>query len=308
MNDNTRIDYVVKSSNPLKGRLKIPGDKSISHRALMLAAIADGKTHISGFLDGEDTLATKAVLESMGVEINMPTANDVIVTGVGLHGLTAPVQPLYFGNSGTSVRLMAGLLAGQKFDSRLTGDASLSVRPMLRVTGPLQAMNAEIECSAAGTLPIDVHGGRELQGISYELPVASAQLKSSILLAGLYAKGTTCVVEPAVTRDHTERMLIHFGCQLEKSNNQVCIKSQSLTATDLEVPADISSATFFIVAACIRPGSELMLENIGINPTRNAVITILKQMGASISIENERQVSGEPVADIRVSYGRLQGI
>ena len=308
MSDTSRIDYIVKSSSPLQGTLTVPGDKSISHRALMLAAIADGKTRIHGFLEGEDTLATMAVLKEMGVIIEREQAGNISVNGVGLHGLKAPAKPLYFGNSGTSVRLMAGLLAGQKFDTSLTGDPSLTGRPMRRITLPLQQMQADIECSHTGTLPIVIHGGRKLQAINYDLPVASAQLKSSILLAGLYAEGTTCIVEPAITRDHTERMLGYFGCPVVKNGGRICISAHKLKSRDLEIPGDISSAAFFIVAACIREGSELLLENIGVNPTRNAVITILKLMGASIDLENERETCGEPVADIRVKYSRLQGI
>jgi len=274
----------------------------------MLAAIADGDTHVSGFLDSEDTAATMAALQAMGVVIDRHGPHDLTVHGVGLHGLQAPAAALYFGNSGTSVRLMAGILAGQRFATRLTGDASLSHRPMHRIVDPLQQMHAVIECSEQGTLPIDIHGGSTLSGMTYSMPVASAQLKSALLLAGLYASGKTCVIEPAVTRDHTERMLAHFGCHIEIDGRQICVSGQPLTARDIQVPADISSATFFIVAACITPGSDLLLQRIGVNPTRDAVINILQSMGADISLQNRQQISGEPVADIRVRYSRLHGI
>lgn len=290
------------------GQIQIPGDKSISHRALMLAAIADGDTHVRGFLDSEDTAATMAALQAMGVVIDRHGAHELTIHGVGLHGLKAPPAALNFGNSGTSVRLLSGILAGQPFDTRLTGDASLSRRPMRRIIAPLQQMHARIDCSGEGTLPMTIYGGRELAGITYPMPVASAQLKSALLLAGLYAGGRTCVIEPAVTRNHTERMLMHFGCNIEVSGRQICISSQPLTARDIEVPADISSAAFFIVAACITPGSDLLLESIGINPTRAAVISILQAMGADISLQNRQQISGEPVADIRVRHAILHGI
>ena len=303
-----RIDYRIKGSVPLRGSLRIPGDKSISHRALMLAAIADGLTGISGFLDGADTVATMTALQAMGVTVDRHGPHDLTVHGVGLHGLRPPARPLDLGNSGTSVRLLSGLLAGQGFDCELTGDASLQRRPMRRVVDPLRLMQAGIECSEAGTLPIRIRGGCHLTGITYNLPVASAQLKSALLLAGLYASGRTCVIEPAATRDHTERMLGHFGVDLERSGQQVCLSSQALTARDIEIPADISSAAFFLVAATITPGSDLLLTSIGVNPTRHAVLEILQGMGADISLQQQRQISGEPVADIRVRHQQLHGI
>lgn len=307
MPESNRIDYTVKKSSPLTGRIQIPGDKSISHRALMLASIAEGDTRVNGFLDSEDTNATMAALQAMGVDIDRNGPHELTVHGVGPQGLRPPPAALYFGNAGTSVRLMAGILAGQQFDTQLTGDASLSLRPMRRIVEPLQQMHADIECSGGGTLPISIRGGRELAGITYTMPVASAQLKSTLLLAGLYASGNTCVIEPAVTRDHTERMLVHFGCNIEITGRQICISSQPLTARDIEVPADISSATFFIVAACITPGSDLILEKIGVNPTRAAVLTILQSMGADITLQNNRQIAGESAADIRVRHAELQG-
>jgi len=308
MSDNNRIDYLVKGAGPLQGQVRIPGDKSISHRALMLAAIAEGTTHVSGFLDGADTIATMQALQAMGVVVDRQTPHELTVHGVGLHGLKHPAGPLYLGNSGTSVRLLSGLLAGQKFDSELTGDTSLSRRPMQRVVVPLQQMQADIECTEAGTLPIRIRGGRQLTGITYVIPVASAQLKSALLLAGLYASGKTCVIEAAATRDHTERMLGHFGCHIAQTDKQICLSSQKLTARDIEVPADISSATFFMVAASITAGSDLYLEKIGVNPSRHAVLEILQAMGADITIHNQQTRSGEPVADIRVRSGNLLGI
>ena len=308
MKDNKRIDFNVGAGTALRGRLRVPGDKSISHRALMLAAIAEGRSTIRGFLDGEDTIATMNALRLMGVEIEHTDKTLVIIDGVGLHGLSASTQPFNLGNSGTSVRLFAGLLAGQAFDSELIGDASLMQRPMKRITDPLQQMGATISCTDLGTLPIRIRGNAQLKGISYTMPVASAQLKSAILLAGLYASGRTCVSEPAVTRDHSERMLKQFGCTLEKSATGICISAQRLLAQDISVPGDISSAAFFMVAASIVPGSDLMLENVGVNPTRHAVIEILRQMGADIEFKDATELSGEPVANIRVRHSQLHGI
>ena len=273
----------------------------------MLGAIAEGRTRIEGFLNSEDTRATINALRLMGVEIET-NASTISIEGVGLHGLTAPGEPLNLANSGTSVRLFAGLLSGQSFDSQLLGDESLMQRPMRRITDPLQQMGAQIHCTKAGTLPIRITGNTKLTGITYVMPVASAQLKSAILLAGLYASGKTCVIEPAVTRDHSERMLSQFGCAIEKQDNKICISPQRLRAQDISIPADISSAAFFMVAALIVPGSDLLLENVGINPSRHAVIEILRLMGADITLENEKIMSGEPIANIRVRYSQLSGI
>ena len=309
MSDPVSINYIVAPGGALKGRFRLPGDKSISHRALMLSAIAEGQTRINGFLEGEDTLATLSAFRAMGVEITHRNQQDVVVNGVGLHGLTAPSGPLDLGNSGTSVRLLAGLLSGQSFNSELIGDASLMRRPMRRVTQPLQMMNADITCTQQGTLPIKIRGGRKLHGIDYALPIVSAQLKSCLLLAGLYAEGKTCIHEPAQTRDHTERMLEQFGYVLNMRNNPICITGGGkLRATEITVPGDISSAAFFIVGACISEGSEITLEQVGINPTRDAVIHILKSMGADITVNNPRIQSGEPVGDIRVRSSQLHGI
>ncbi len=301
--------FIVQPSRSLQGTLRVPGDKSISHRAIMLGALAEGTTQISSFLEGEDTLATLAAFRTMGVSITGPHQGQVTLHGVGLHGLQAPATPLYLGNSGTSMRLLAGLMSGQSFSVEMTGDNSLSRRPMRRVTEPLITMGARIETTSLGTPPLKITGGQSLQGIDYTMPVASAQVKSSLLLAGLYAKGETCVTEPAPTRDHTERMLRGFGYPVKREQQRVCIPGGGLLqATSIEVPADISSAAFFMVGASIAKDSELLLKHVGINPTRIGIITILRQMGANIRLQNEREVGGEPVADILVSASPLQGI
>ena len=309
MSDSSSINYIVAPGGVLQGRHRVPGDKSISHRALMLGVIAEGQTKIIGFLEGEDTLATLSAFRAMGVKVTHRSRQDVVVNGAGLHGLTVPSGTLDLGNSGTSVRLLAGLLAGQTFDSELTGDASLMKRPMRRVTEPLQMMGADISCTEQGTLPIRIRGGRKLHGIDYTLPVTSAQLKSCLLLAGLYAEGQTCIHEPAPTRDHTERLLGQFGVAIKQRNNTICVNGGGkLRATEINVPGDISSAAFFIIGACIAKGSDITLEQVGINPTRAAVIQILKAMGADITVDKQRMQSGEPVADIRARSSRLHGI
>ncbi|MFT5351981.1 MAG: 3-phosphoshikimate 1-carboxyvinyltransferase, partial [Gammaproteobacteria bacterium] len=221
MRDNKRVDFTVTAGLPLRGSLRVPGDKSISHRALMLGAIADGTTSIDGFLESEDTDATMRALRMMGVEITRTDEGTISIEGVGMHGLAEPTEALDLGNSGTSVRLFAGLLSGQSFNSRLLGDESLMQRPMRRIVDPLQQMGAAIRCSEAGFLPIDITGNSKLHALTYVMPTASAQLKSAILLAGLYTEGKTCVIEPAVTRDHSERMLSQFGCSIEKSDKQI---------------------------------------------------------------------------------------
>ena len=308
MIDNKRVDFTVHPGSALTGSLRVPGDKSISHRALMLGAIAEGESRIEGFLDSEDTNATMNALREMGVKIHRGEDRVMCINGVGMNGLSSPHEALNLGNSGTSVRLFAGLLSGQAFDSELLGDDSLMQRPMRRITEPLQKMGAAIRCSDAGTLPIHITGKKKLRGMTYVMPVASAQLKSAILLAGLYAQGKTCVVEPTVTRDHSERMLSQFGCPMEKNDNQICLTARPLRAQSIIVPGDISSAAFFMVAASIVPGSNLLLEDVGINPTRHAVIEILQSMGAEINIEDERIVSGEPVANLRVRHSGLKGV
>jgi len=303
------VIFQAQPGGRLTGSLRVPGDKSISHRSIMLGSLADGTTQISGFLEGEDSLATLAAFRAMGVDIEGPTNGKVTVHGVGLHGLKAPTQALYLGNSGTSIRLLAGLMAGQAFDATMTGDASLSKRPMRRVTEPLVSMGAVIDTTEQGTAPLKVHGGSSLKGIDYKMPVASAQVKSCVLLAGLYAQGKTCVTEPAPTRDHTERMLQGFGYPVQVNGSTVCLEGGgTLTATTIEVPADISSAAFFLVGASIAEGSQLKLEHVGMNPTRIGVINILRTMGANIVVSNEREVGGEPVADLTVTSAPLKGI
>ncbi|MBK1730207.1 3-phosphoshikimate 1-carboxyvinyltransferase [Thiococcus pfennigii] len=301
--------FHLSPGGALRGRLRVPGDKSISHRAIMLGSIADGETEISGFLEGADALATLGAFRQLGVQIDGPEGGRVRIRGVGRDGLRGADGPLDMGNSGTSMRLLSGLLAGQRFASTLIGDASLSRRPMRRVTGPLAEMGAQIATTEEGTAPLRITPTPELAGIDYRLPVASAQVKSSLLLAGLYARGRTCVTEPAPTRDHTERMLAAFGYPLTRDGARVCLEGGGrLRGCRLEVPADISSAAFFLVGASIAPGSDLTLEHVGINPTRTGVIDILRAMGADIRIEAERDVGGEPVADLRVRSAPLRGI
>lgn len=306
---STDLIFLAKPGSSLAGRIRVPGDKSISHRSIMLGSLAEGTTEVEGFLEGEDALATLQAFRDMGVVIEGPHHGRVTIHGVGLHGLKAPVGPLYMGNSGTSMRLLSGLLAAQPFDTTLTGDASLSKRPMNRVAKPLREMGAVIETGPEGRPPLTIKGGQRLTGMAYEMPMASAQVKSCLLLAGLYAAGSTSVTEPAPTRDHTERMLRGFGYPVSVDGSTACVESgHKLTATRIEVPADISSAAFFLVAASIAEGSELVLEHVGINPTRTGVIDILKLMGGDITLENQREVGGEPVADIRVRAAKLKGI
>ncbi len=308
MNTRRSTRFRIKPGGHITGRITVPGDKSISHRALMLGAIAEGETTIHGFLQGEDTVATARALQQMGVAIDN-TGGLVRIQGVGLRGLQASDRPIDLGNSGTSVRLMTGLLAAQSFDSTLLGDDSLMRRPMLRVIEPLRRMNADITCSDHGTLPVKISGGSRLQAIDYELPVASAQLKTCLLLAGLYADGITTIVEPQTTRDHTERMLGTFSHATSRNENRITItKATKLVGTRINVPADFSSAAFFIVAATITPGADVVLENVGVNPTRNAMLKIMTLMGADIRLQKRRVQSGEPVADIHVKRSQLQGI
>jgi len=299
----------VNPGGSLHGKISVPGDKSISHRAIMLGALADGITEVDGFLEGEDSITTLNAFRAMGVSIDGPTGGRVIIHGAGLHGLRAPSGPLDLGNSGTSMRLLAGLMSAQAFNVAMTGDDSLSRRPMKRVTGPLISMGARIETSDQGTPPLHITGGRMLTGIDYHMPVASAQVKSALLLAGLYAKGKTCITEPAPTRDHTERMLTGFGYRVERQANRVCVAGGGrLIAGHIDVPADISSAAFFMVGAAIAIGSDITLTGVGINPTRTGVINILRQMGADIGVIQQRESGGEPVADVRVRYSKLHGI
>ncbi|MCB1824625.1 MAG: 3-phosphoshikimate 1-carboxyvinyltransferase [Candidatus Competibacteraceae bacterium] len=306
----TDLTFTVEPGGALRGRLRVPGDKSISHRAIMLGALAEGMTAVTGFLEGEDCLATLRVFHAMGVRIDGPDQGRVTVHGVGLHGLRAPTGTLDMGNSGTSMRLMSGLLAGQAFDTVLSGDASLNRRPMRRVTEPLALMGARIEATESGTAPLRMHGGQRLTGIDYSLPVASAQVKSCLLLAGLYAAGVTRITEPAPTRDHTERMLAGFGYPLAREGDRIVAIAGGgrLAGTEIDVPADISSAAFFLVGASIAPGSDLLLEHVGVNPTRTGVLDILRLMGADIEVLNRRLAGGEPVADLRVRHAPLHGV
>ena len=306
----SQIDYLVKPGGRLSGEFRVPGDKSISHRSIMFGSIADGTTHVTGFLQGEDSLNTLRAFRAMGVEIDGPNdKGEVTIHGVGIDGLQPPVEDIDLGNSGTSIRLMSGLLSGQAFDVVLSGDRSLSKRPMKRVTDPLALMGAKVDTEEGGKPPLRIHGGSAIKGIDYKLPMASAQVKSCVLLAGMYAQGKTCVTEPAITRDHTERMLNAFGYPVETIGNRMCIEGGGrLTACSIDVPADISSAAFFLVAASIAEEADITLMHVGVNPTRTGVIDILKLMGANIELLNERIVGGEPVADIRVKSTQLKGI
>ncbi len=300
--------FICQPGSAVQGSIRVPGDKSMSHRAVMLAAIAEGESHISGFLQGEDSLNTIRAMQKLGVNIDRD-GDRVVVQGVGLHGLTRADGDLDMGNSGTAIRLLLGLLAGQTFDSRLLGDESLCSRPMERVINPLLSMGAAIESESGGRAPLQIRGKQTLRAIEYDMPVASAQVKSCILLAALYAQGETIVREPAPTRDHSERMLRGFGCDVVSDGAEIRIKGrQRLYACDIEVPADISSAAFFMVAASIGRDSEILLQHVGVNPTRTGVIDILRLMGADITLGNRREIGGEPVADIRVRSAQLQGI
>lgn len=304
--------YRVRPGGALRGRLRVPGDKSISHRALLLGAIAEGTTRISGFLEAADTLATLAAIERLGVTVRRPGPGRVEVEGAGLHGLRAPEAALDLGNAGTAMRLLAGLLAGQPFAAELTGDASLRRRPMRRITEPLARMGAAVGTGDGGTPPLVFPGrprGAPLDAIDWTLPVASAQAKSCVLLAGLYARGRTCVREPAASRDHTERMLAGFGAPPARDGTRTCVEGGArLAGCEVEVPADFSSAAFFLVGASIAPGSDLVLEGVGVNPTRTAAIAILREMGARIDVLDEHAAAGEPRADLRVRAAPLAGI
>ncbi|GLQ46190.1 3-phosphoshikimate 1-carboxyvinyltransferase [Dyella lipolytica] len=308
MSGAQRLDWVSRPVSSLQGDVVVPGDKSVSHRSMMLSAIAEGTSHIRGFLEGEDTRATAAVLSQLGVSIEAPSAGERIVHGVGLHGLRGSDKSLDCGNAGTGMRLLTGLLAGQSFDSTLIGDESLSKRPMRRVTDPLAKMGAQID-SQDGLPPLRVRGGRALHGIRYELPVASAQVKSALLLAGLYAEGSTEVIEPHPTRDYTERMLAAFGWPIVFSPGHAKLEGgHRLCATDVVVPADFSSAAFFLVAASIVPGSTLRLPAVGLNPRRTGLLEALQLMGADIHVENRSESGGEAVGDLVVRYAPLHGI
>ena len=303
------MDWISKPAHPLRGDVRVPGDKSISHRAAMFASLADGVSRISGFLEGEDTRATAHAFAQMGVRIETPNASERIVHGVGIDGLKPPAAAIDCGNAGTGMRLLTGLLAGQGFDTTLTGDESLSKRPMRRVIEPLAQMGAKIESQPGGLPPLRISGKRTLCGTDYTLPVASAQVKSALLLAGLYAQGETQVTEPHPTRDYSERMLRAFGYPIEFSAGHARLSGgHRLHATDVVVPADFSSAAFFLVAASITPGSELILRDVGMNPRRTGLLQALRLMGADIGETNARELGGEPVADLVVRHALLRGI
>jgi len=300
--------FKVEPKGALQGSIRVPGDKSISHRTIIMGAIAEGTTHVKGFLEGEDSLATLEAFRAMGVVISEPNNGSLNIQGVGLHGLQAPQHDLDMGNSGTAMRLLTGLLAAQSFSSVLVGDESLSTRPMNRVTDPLITMGAHIDLEEGRLAPIRISPA-QLEAINYEMPVASAQVKSCLLLASLYVNGSSSITEPAPCRNHTELMLQGFGYPLQVRENKVEIKGGGkLKACDIDIPADISSAAFFLVGASIAPGSDLTLKHVGMNPTRIGVINILRAMGANIECLREYEAGGEAVADIRVRYAPLHGI
>lgn len=300
--------YRVEPSQAVKGEISVPGDKSVSHRSIMLGSIANGVTTVSGFLRGEDNMATLNAFRAMGVRIE-DDGLTLKIHGKGIHGLSEAEDVIDCGNSGTSIRLLTGLLSGQSFFSVLTGDKYLRKRPMKRVVTPLAAMGAKIAGRAGGEkAPLGITGS-PLKGITYDSPVSSAQVKSAILLAGLYAEGETVVREPHLSRDHSERMLKHFGADIDARGTEVRIRGgRELTAQEIVVPGDISSAAFFMVAGLIVPGSELLIKGVGVNPTRTGIIDILRLMGGDIKLLNQREVSGEPVADILVKSSELCGI
>lgn len=303
-------DLTIKTSRGLRGAMTLPGDKSMSHRSVIFAAIAEGDTLINGFLAGDDTLNTARAVESLGIVIDGLGSSRLTVRGKGLHGLTEPSGVLDLGNSGTGMRLLAGLLAGQDFFSILTGDQYLRKRPMARIVEPLRAMGAVIDGRSGGRLaPLSIRGsGPKTRGIDYTSPVASAQVKSALLLAGLYAEGETTVSEPSKSRDHTERMLRFFNAEVMERGTAVTLRGRQVLRPKgpIDIPADISSAAFFMVAACIVPGSDLLIKNVGVNPTRTGIIDVLLSMGADITLQNPRVQAGEPVADIGVRYRKLR--
>ncbi|HEG1062402.1 TPA: 3-phosphoshikimate 1-carboxyvinyltransferase [Legionella pneumophila] len=302
------LNFISKPVGCLKGEITVPGDKSISHRSIIFGAIAIGTSVIDGFLDGEDCIATLKAFQSMGVRIEGPGKQRVIIHGVGKYGLKQPQNIIDCVNSGTSMRLLAGLLAAQQFDSQLTGDESLLKRPMLRISRPLSQMGADVT-TQDGKPPIVIKGGKKLNGIHYVMPEASAQVKSCLLLAGMYAEGQTKITENAVSRDHTERMLRTFSYPVQIQDGAIVIdRNGECHGTRLNIPGDISSAAFFIVAASITPGSDVLIRNVGINPTRTGIIHILTEMGADIRVLNQRAYGEEPVADLHIRYSQLKGI
>ena len=299
--------FIVEPAAGVAGEVTVPGDKSVSHRAVMFGALASGRTHVTGFLEGEDCLSTMKAVAHLGVHVERPGPGEVIVDGVGLHGLRAPAVTLDMGNAGTAMRLFMGLLSAQPFDSELIGDESLMRRPMERAAKPLREMGAQIT-TQDGKPPVRIRGGARLHGIRYEMPVASAQVKSAVLLAGLYASGTTTVVEPAVTRDHTERMLQSFGCEVRARDGVVSLEAPAqLQGTQIRVPGDISSAAFFLVAACLGAREPFTIRDVGVNPTRTGILEMLALMGADLRLINHRSWGMEPVADIEVRPSQLHG-
>ncbi len=302
-------EFRVQPAKRVSGRFAVPGDKSISHRAVMFGALAEGTTTVSGFLPGADTLATAQILRQLGVTIDRTSETGLTIHGVGKGGLRPSAIPLDCGNAGTAMRLLAGLLAGQSFASTLIGDESLSRRPMRRVMEPLLRMGARIESSAAGTAPLRIEASGGLRGIDYTCPVASAQIKSCVLLAGLYASGETTVTEPAATRDYTERMLAALGADVSVDGLRVRLRpGPELAAQPIAVPGDFSSAAFFLVAGSIAPAADLTIENVGLNPRRTGLLDTLLEMGARIEILDRREIAGEPVGDLRVRSSLLRGI
>jgi 3-phosphoshikimate 1-carboxyvinyltransferase len=309
MSDQTLEKRTINPAKSLRGDISVPGDKSISHRSIMLGSLAEGKTRVSGFLMGEDNLSTWQAFEAMGVTIRQTGTNELEIEGVGLNGLAEPGDVLDCGNSGTTMRLMSGLLAGQDFFSVLTGDKYLRKRPMKRVVAPLTAMGARIWGRNGGErAPLAIQGG-SLKSITYASPIASAQVKSAVLLAGLSIDGETTVTEPHLSRDHSERMLACFGADVRPFDGGVSLTGRPrLMARDVIVPGDISSAAFFMVAGLVTPGAELLIRNVGVNPTRSGILDILTAMGGQLELIDIREPSGEPVADIRVRYSKLKGI
>ena len=301
-------NFVAEPGGQVAGELRVPGDKSISHRAAMLGAIAEGATEIHGFLEGEDCAATLSALSALGVRHERPGPGRVVMHGVGPRGLTMPARPLDVGNSGTSMRLLTGILAGQEFESTLVGDESLMRRPMERVAEPLRRMGADVR-TREGRPPVIVSGPRALVGCEHRLDLPSAQVKSALLLAGLFARGRTRVQEPARTRDHTERMLEAFGVPVEREAQAVAIQGPAtLRATHVRIPGDFSSAAYFIAAGVIAGSGVLVIRDVGINPTRTALLEILRLMGADIRVHPAGEADPEPRADLEVRPGRLQGI
>ncbi|QSB46149.1 3-phosphoshikimate 1-carboxyvinyltransferase [Tsuneonella flava] len=310
--NNNPVPRRFTATAPLTGRLRVPGDKSISHRSVMLGALAVGETRVTGLLEGEDVMATAAAMRAMGAHVEK-VGVEWRIHGVGVGGLLQPDSALEMGNSGTSTRLLIGLIASHAITANFTGDASLSKRPMGRVIDPLSVMGASFTTSPGGTLPLMMTGAEPAVPISYRLPVASAQVKSAIMLAGLNTPGITTVIEPVPTRDHSERMLRGFGAQVDvgEEGGECVIRvhgQAELSPQQIEVPGDPSSAAFFMVAASLIEGSDLLIENVGLNPTRAGLVEVLREMGANIEETNAREVGGEPVADLRVRHAQLRGI